>query len=139
MSIQNSSADKVKTIVEICEDVKAADIQVYDMTEKSTIADYCVICTGKSDPHLRAIADQLYQSMKSSDELASHVDGDKLSKWVVLDFNDVIVHLFHPEARAFYKIEEVWKAKELDPENLPWECKDHEILEEEIELRTRFY
>ena len=139
MSIHDSAEDKVKAIVEICEDVKASDIQVYDMREKSTIADYFVICTGNSDPHLRALSERLYQGMKDSEEKADNVDGDKQSKWIALDFSNVIVHIFHPETREYYKIEEIWKAKEINPENLPWECPDHEILQEEVELRSRYY
>ncbi|MCM8536646.1 MAG: ribosome silencing factor [Lentisphaeraceae bacterium] len=121
-------ADK---IVDICEDVKAVDIRVYDMTESSSVADFYIICTGNSEPHLKAIGDKLDREMRDADKAASVIDGGASSQWIVMDFHSAIVHVMHPDARSYYNLESLWSNGQVSPEKLPWECDEREILTSE--------
>ena len=124
-------ADK---IVEICDDVKAVDIKVFTMSETTSVADFYIICTGNSEPHLKAIGDRLERDMRSANMGASVVDGGASSQWIVMDFHGVIAHIMHPDARAYYNLENLWSHGQLSPEKLPWECTEGEILSEDREI-----
>lgn len=128
-------ADKV---VAICEDVKAVDIAVFDMTKSSTIADFYVICTGNSEPHLNAIGDRLQKEMKDAELTASAIDGGASSQWIVMDFSSVIVHVMHPNAREYYNLESLWSSGQLSPEKLPWECSEREVLTSEMHYKRQY-
>ena len=126
-------ADK---IIELCEDIKAVDIKLFDVSKSSSVADFYVICTGNSDPHLKAIGDKLYTDMRHADLAPGQVDGKgAYSQWIVLDFHSVIVHIMLPETRAYYNLEDLWSKGEVSPENLPWECKESEVLTEDRDSR----
>ena len=95
--------------LEICEDRKAEDIRLYDVRESSLLADFYVICTGKSIPHIRAINQNLNKGLSQEGLKPRAVDGAAGSHWMVMDYGTVIVHIFHPELREFYNIEALWK------------------------------
>ena len=119
-------ADK---IIAICDDIKAVDIELYDVSQTSSVADFYIICTGNSDPHLKAIADKVQTDMRHADLPAAKTDGTgAYSQWVVLDFHSIIVHIMKPETRAHYNLEEVWSKGMANPETLPWECSESQIL-----------
>jgi len=122
-------------IVAVCEDVKAVDISIFDMTETSTVASYYVLCTGNSEPHLKAIGDRLEKEMKDAELAATAIDGGASSQWIVMDFGSVIVHVMHPEAREYYNLEALWSAGQTPPEKLPWECSEQDILTNEMHYR----
>ena len=124
-----NSEDKVALIREICEDVKATDIKVVNVVGKSMIADYYVVCTGNSEPHLKAIANRVHMDLKDRGLDYETVDGDYESHWIVQDYGNVILHIFHPDARQHYKIEELWAS---DMENIPWDCPEQQILRDEL-------
>lgn len=98
----------VQLIVKACEDKKAEDIAVLDIRKMSAISDYFVICTGNSDPHVRAIADNVLDQLEAHKQKCFHKEGLQESKWVLLDFSDVIVHVFYHETRKFYNLERLW-------------------------------
>ena len=125
-------ADK---IVEICDDIKAVDISIYDMSESSSVADYYVICTGNSEPHLKAIGDRVEKDMRNDDQPASVIDGGASSQWIVMDFHSVIVHIMHPDAREYYNLESLWSNGQIPPEKLPWECSESDVLTQERQIR----
>ena len=127
-------ADK---IAELCDDVKAENINTYDVKETSQIADYYIICSGNSNPHLRAIRDKVENELASKGLEPKTVDSAPGSKWTIMDYSNVILHIFHPDTRAYYNIEELWQAKALTPENLRWDCPDSQILIEGQEEYTR--
>lgn len=90
--------------------IKAEDIQILDLRGLSSITDYFVICTGTSTPHLRAIRRDVAE--KVAEELGEKprsIDGDPESQWLVLDYVNVIVHLFNAEKRSHYGLETLWK------------------------------
>ena len=132
-----NSEQMAEKIMEICENVKAEEIVKYDVRDSSQLADFYVICSGNSDPHLKALKDKVDEAMSEAGVEPTTVDSAPGSRWIIMDYSEVILHIFHPETRAFYKIEELWKSKKLTPENLRWECPESEILNSEIEEYSR--
>jgi ribosome-associated protein len=96
--------DKIEVILS---DKKAEDIVRINLKGKSTIADYLVIATGHSLRQLAAIADSVKQSLKDLGYQVS-IEGMEQSDWVLIDAQDIIIHLFRPEARSFYNLEKMW-------------------------------
>jgi ribosome-associated protein len=138
MSEENflSSEELAEKIVAICEDVKAVDIRTFDISSNSGVADCYVICTGNSEPHLKAISERLQKDMKDASLQASAVDGGASSQWIVMDFHSIIVHIMHPDAREYYNLETLWSSGKT-PEELPWECSEGEILTSEMHYRRQ--
>ncbi len=94
---------------ELAESKKAEDIVVLDMRGISTITDYFVIVSGTSEPHLRAISDEITEKLREEQHLRPRaVDGSLHTAWLVLDFFDVIVHIMRPDVREHYNIEGLW-------------------------------
>ncbi len=88
-------------IVQALVDAKGIDVKAYDVRGKSGIADYFVVATGAAAPHLKAL-------VKALPKKAYRVSGDPESGWIVADYVDVVVHVFSPEARAYYALEKLW-------------------------------
>ena len=77
-----------------------------DLRGISSFTDFFVICSGTSEPHLKAIAGEIEERLKKDDQVAPHaVDGYPMSHWIVIDYSDVVVHIFHDEKRAYYSLE----------------------------------
>lgn len=90
-------------------DKKAEDIIAIDLRGISSFTDFFVICSGTSEPHLKAIAGELNDRLKQDHNVKPMaVDGYPLSQWVIADYSDVVVHIFHAEKRAFYSLEDLW-------------------------------
>jgi ribosome-associated protein len=88
---------------------KAEDIVVLDLREISTFTDFFVICSGTSEPQLKAIAGEIEARLREDEQVRpAAVDGFPASQWIVLDYLQVIVHIFHREKRAFYALEDLW-------------------------------
>jgi ribosome-associated protein len=88
---------------------QAEDIVVLDLRGISTITDYFVICTGTSIPHLRAIHREIAERLQETEGVRPHsADGQAESQWLVLDYGDVIAHVFHHDKRPFYALEDLW-------------------------------
>jgi ribosome-associated protein len=93
---------------DIAIDKKAEDVIILDVRKISNVTDYFLLCSGRSEPHLKAIADELVHRLR---DLGCHPygrDGYAPSRWIVIDFNDVIVHIFHPDLREHYGLEALW-------------------------------
>lgn len=103
-----TSAEKTRIAVEAALDVKAEDVIALDVGELSSFADVFVVCTGRSDRQVRAIADSIEQAAKRAGQPPLGVEGYSEGRWVLVDLDDVIVHVFEPEARAHYDIERLW-------------------------------
>lgn len=99
----------VKKAVEALEDKKAEDIKVIDIREVSSIADYFIIANGSNQNQLAAMQDAVDEAMYKSGLHAKQVEGNQNSTWILIDYNDVIVHLFSKEDRLFYDLERIWK------------------------------
>jgi ribosome-associated protein len=94
---------------ELADNKKAENIVILDVGKMSSITDYFVIATGTSEPHLRAIVDEITETLDKEDGLRPHArDGSLQTSWVVLDYFDVIVHVMRGDAREHYKLEDLW-------------------------------
>ncbi len=97
------------TIADLAADRKALDIVQLDLRGLVGYADYFLICTGRSDRQVRAIHDAIHAGMKSAfGLLPGRVEGLPESRWILLDYLDVVVHVFTPETREFYRLEQLW-------------------------------
>ena len=93
----------------LAEDKKAEDIVVLDLREISSFTDFFVICSGISEPHLKAISSGIREGLRERaclSPLAS--EGSVASQWLVMDYSDVLVHIFHQKKREFYALESLW-------------------------------
>jgi ribosome-associated protein len=102
-----------KKLAQLCrdlaEDRKAEDVVILDLRKISNITDYFVICTGTSEPHLRAIVNQIEDQLQKEYGLKPRsTDGSIHTSWVVLDYFDVIVHVMRGDVRATYNLEDLW-------------------------------
>ena len=96
-------------VAELAADRKAVDIVQLDLRGLTSVADYFVICTGRSDRQSRAIHEGIHLGMKEQHGmLPTRVDGAGEGNWVLMDYTDVIVHVFTPETRDFYRLEQLW-------------------------------
>jgi ribosome-associated protein len=96
--------------VAVLEDAKAQDIQVIDLSERSSFADFMVIASGTSSRQVKAMADRLVQRAKARGLKPLGVEGADEAEWVLVDLADVIVHVMQPQTRAFYNLEKLWSA-----------------------------
>ncbi len=108
-----NSKECVDIIVNAIDDKKGMDIQVFDVGDNTTIADYFVIATGGSTTHIHALADSVRENMHKTDYHIRHVEGDKSSGWVLLDYGDLVVHLMSKDQREFYDLERLWNKKDF--------------------------
>jgi ribosome-associated protein len=95
-------------MVDILDDRLAEDILLLDISEVSPFADYFVIATATSDRQSQALVDALVGELRDQKIKPLHTEGDRTSGWQLLDYGDVIVHIFSPDQRAFYRLEELW-------------------------------
>ena len=90
------------------QDLKGQQLVVLDLRGLSDATDYFIIATGTSDAHVRGIAESVVEKLDRRGIHVHHVEGLPGGRWVLLDFVDFVVHLFHPETRAFYQLERLW-------------------------------
>ena len=89
-------------------DKRAVDLTVLDVQGVSTVTDYFVVCSGKSTTHVRTITDAIRQELKDEGIRPLHAEGKPESGWVLLDYGDVLVHVFLEDTRAYYALERLW-------------------------------
>ena len=93
------------------DDAKAENVVVIDIRGKSSIGDYMVVASGRSDRHVGAIADQIHQKLKDAGFGRTRVEGQPQCDWELIDIGDIVVHVFRPEVREFYNLEKMWSAE----------------------------
>lgn len=103
-----ASAQIVKQIVHWLDEAKAEDIATIDLEGKSSIGDFMIIATGRTDRHVGAVADNIQSKLKDAGHGQARVEGADTCDWVLIDTGDIIVHLFRPEVREFYNLEKMW-------------------------------
>jgi ribosome-associated protein len=91
---------------------KAFDIKILNVSELSSIADYFVICSCNSVTQVKAVADEVQGKMKEKGHEINHREGYRTARWILLDFGNIVVHVFHKEEREFYNIERFWSEAE---------------------------
>jgi ribosome-associated protein len=99
----------------VLDDGKAEDVVVIDLHGKSSIADYMVIASGRSQRQVTALADHLLEALKNNGYGRAPAEGLAHGDWVLIDAGDVIVHIFRPEVRSFYNLEKMWGASLAEP------------------------
>ena len=99
----------VKTAVEALRDKKAEDVTVIDITGVSSIADYFIIANGNNQNQLTAMQDAVDEALDKAGLHAKQIEGNNKSTWILMDYEDIIVHLFSKEDRLFYDLERIWR------------------------------
>ena len=108
---KNVSADELITaIIKAIDEVKGEDIQILDLREiENTVCDYFVICNGTSNTHVNAISGIVQKQVsKLTKEKPWHIEGENNAEWILLDYVNVVVHVFQKQIREFYDIESLW-------------------------------
>ena len=99
---------EVRSAVGYALDRKAGDVTVLDLRPVSSTTDFFVIATGRSDLHVQAIAEHVLDSVRADGDRPEHVEGLDQGRWVLIDYIDYVVHIFHPAVRDFYRLEVLW-------------------------------
>ena len=99
---------EIQRAVELALERKASGVVVLDLRGISTATDYFVIATGTSDVQVKAIAEHVRDELKKESVRPEHVEGLRGGRWVLMDYVDFVVHVFHPQAREFYQLERLW-------------------------------
>jgi ribosome-associated protein len=103
------SDEKVAVIRDAMDEMKGIDLSVLPVSEKTQMTDYMVICSGTSNIHIRAIADKIIERLKERGIKGIRREGYNEARWVLMDFGDVVAHVFDAEDRDFYRLEEFWE------------------------------
>lgn len=105
---EHRSADVLALVLKSVDDDKAEDIVQIDLRGRSDVADYMVICSGRSSRQVAAISEKLADRLKQEMRISVRMEGKDTGDWVLIDAGDVIVHVFRPEVREFYQLEKMW-------------------------------
>jgi ribosome-associated protein len=90
------------------DDLKARDVRVFDVRDMTSVTDYFLLASGTSDRHVRSLSDNLIKDVKHAGYSPLGVEGQDAGEWVLIDLNDVVVHVMQPRTREFYKLEDLW-------------------------------
>jgi ribosome-associated protein len=93
------------------DEAKAENVVTIDIRQKSSLGDYMVIASGRSDRHVGAVAEQIQRKLKEEGYAKARIEGQAHCDWVVIDIGDIIVHVFRPEVREFYNLEKMWSGE----------------------------
>ncbi|HUB79308.1 MAG TPA: ribosome silencing factor [Bryobacteraceae bacterium] len=124
-NLKETAATQTKTptwliAVRAAEAKKASDLMVLDLTGVTAFADYFLICTGANQKQVQAISDEVGLRLKhEAGELPTNVEGYTQAEWVLADYGDLLIHIFSPQARAYYALERLWRGArqvEIPPE-----------------------
>jgi ribosome-associated protein len=108
----NSLQPEIRWAVEAAQDKQAVDVTVLKLTGASTFAEYFMLCSGSSQPQIRAIAEGIEERLERHGRRISHREGKPGAEWVLLDYGDFIVHIFSERARQYYDLERLWRTAE---------------------------
>jgi ribosome-associated protein len=109
----------VKTVAAALDDMKAVNVKVLDVRKVTDVADCMVLASGNSDRHVRSIADRVVERAKAGGFKPMGVEGQRDGEWVLVDLNDVIVHVMLPRVREFYGLEGLWEVIPARPRPMP--------------------
>lgn len=105
----NQSKEMTKLAIAALEDKKANDVRVIDIAGVSVIADYFVIASGSNTNQVQAMADSVCEALGRAGHEPRQVEGYGSANWILMDYNDIIVHIFSDESRTFYDLERIWR------------------------------
>ena len=116
---KDRSAELARIAISALEDKKAEDVRVIDIGDVSVLADYFIIANGNNRTQVQAMADEVEQRLGRAGAEPKQIEGYQTGNWVLLDFGDVIVHIFNQEDRLLYDLERIWRdGKQIDPDHL---------------------
>ena len=118
-AVKLTSLNKAKYIAKLSDNKKGKNIIVLDLRKTGFISDFFIIVSGTSDTHVRAIANYIEETLKIKGERISHVERDTKDTWILLDYIDVVVNVFHEETRKYYNLERLWG----DSKIIKWQKK----------------
>ena len=104
-----------KKMAEFALSKKASDVLLMDLRKKSSATDFFVVCSGDSEPQVKGIADAILDGMEKKGFNVWHTEGFHARQWILLDYVDVVVHVFHKELRSFYNLERLWSDAKIHP------------------------
>ena len=99
----------------LCVDRKSNDVVILNLKPLTDMTDYFVIASGTSDTHVRSVAEHVVTELKKEGTPVYHVEGLAQGRWVLLDYVDFVVHIFHPALRSFYQLERLWGDADVTP------------------------
>ena len=102
------ASERAKKIAQLIVDKKGENVLILDLRRISPVADYFVLATAQSPLHSQAISDELVEKLKKENYRVHHVEGYNQAQWILLDYFDIVVHIFLPEVRNFYGLERLW-------------------------------
>jgi ribosome-associated protein len=108
VSRRPDAEETLRTVLECLDDMKAEDTVTIDLSGKTSIGDYMVVASGRSQRHVASIADNVVKEIEQTGVRRVRVEGMRQADWVLIDAGDVIVHVFRPEIREFYNLEKMW-------------------------------
>jgi ribosome-associated protein len=106
--VPSSTRETLQIVLSRLEEMKAEDVVTIDLNGKTSIADFMVVASGRSNRHVGSVADNVVQELKKAGRKDIRVEGQPHCEWVLIDTGDVIVHVFRPEVRDFYGLEKMW-------------------------------
>ena len=113
------SKEKAKLIYDTLDNKLAVDVSIIDISNISILADYFIIAGGKNKSHIQTLADSINDDLAKVGEHPKQIEGYNTASWILMDYSDVIVHIFSEEDRLFYDLEKIWSdGKSIAPENL---------------------
>ena len=110
-----SSTVLAERAAKLCAEFKANDVVLLDLRKVTDMTDFFVVASGTSDTHVRSVAEHVIEEMKKLGSPVHHAEGLSQGRWVLLDFVDFVVHVFHPALRSFYQLERLWSDAEVIP------------------------
>lgn len=111
--------DVLRTALLAVEGKKAADVVVLDISKIATFASYFLLCTGESSRQIQAIADEVEEQLRKQGHRPNHIEGYRNAEWVLMDYLDLVIHVFSRSARSYYDLERLWRdGRRLDTSRL---------------------
>lgn len=130
--------DALKIALKAADNKKARDLLALDISRIASFASYFIFCTGDSSRQIQAIADEIQKKLKEAGIHASHVEGYQNSEWILLDYFDLVIHIFSQEARSFYDLERLWRdGKKLNTEKMIREVDKKNVRDQESKVKNR--
>ncbi|MBQ9673785.1 MAG: ribosome silencing factor [Ruminococcus sp.] len=105
--------EQARLIAKALSSKKALDVQVIKISDVSVLADYMVIATGTSSTHVKSLADEVEYQLDEAGYSVSHIEGYRGNGWILMDYIDIIVHIFDDESRQYYNLERLWQDGEV--------------------------
>ncbi|MDY4813704.1 MAG: ribosome silencing factor [Ruminococcus sp.] len=101
--------EQARLIAKVLNDKKGIDVKVIKISDVSVLADYMVIATGTSSTHVKSLADEVEYQLDEAGFSVSHIEGHRGNGWILLDYIDIIVHIFDDDSREYYDLERLWQ------------------------------